>query len=73
MTSKSGGEGWFKTTEASHIAFCDMQDRIAYIARMDELKAWVSDAQDADRVKLNGCECILVNVNEYDGFQKMAI
>jgi len=70
LTSKTGTEtGWFNTTESTHIVFTDMENRIGYVARTHELREFVQRHPDLQRVRLNGCECVLVNINDCNLFQ----
>ena len=71
LTSKTGTEGWFLTSEATHYAICDMHNRICHIARAHELKEYVQQHSDLQHVCLNGCECILININDCPLFQKI--
>lgn len=74
LTSKVGGDGWFITSKASHFAFVDMQNSVAYIARAGELRQHVLQKPDLLHVRLNGCECILLNINEAASiFQKVRL
>ena len=73
LTSKTGNKGWFLTSEATHFAFCDMKNRIAYIARSTELRQYASLHSNLPHITLNGCECIFISVNEPDMFHKITI
>lgn len=78
-------EGWFQYTEASHLAFVDMKNRIAYICRTSELRIRVASLMDevmkGENITpfittrtLNGYSCFLFNVeNNEDIFQKVAV
>lgn len=73
LTSKTGSQGWFRTSEATHFAICDMQNRICYIARASELREYAQQHPDLPQIRLNDCECLLINVNECPLFQKIHI
>lgn len=73
LTSKTGSQGWFQTSEATHFAICDMHNRVCYIARANELREYVQQNPDLPLIWLNGCECLLVNVNDCPLFQKIHI
>lgn len=78
-------KGWYQYTEASHLAFVDMKNRIAYICRTSELRMRVGSlmANAADGIDiepyiklktLNGYRCFLLNIeNNEDIFQKVAV
>ena len=68
LTSKTGSKGWFETTESTHICFVDMKFRIAYIARTAELRTYVHNDPSLRRMCLNGCECVLVNIDTCELF-----
>lgn len=81
---KDGKDGWFNYTEASHLAFVDMQHRIAYIGRMEEIRdyvnGWTIQGQDGMDVSayikpkhLNGYYCLLLNLENTGLFQKLAV
>ena len=72
ITNKMGGKGWFETTESTHIVFCDMVNKIGYIARTNELKEY-TESHNLDMGILNGCHCYFVNVNEYGEFNKISL
>ena len=72
LTSQTGSDGWYRTSEATHFAFCDMINRICYIARAAELHEY-TEHTDLPHVKLNNCECILLNVYDCQLFQKIRI
>ena len=70
LTNKLGEKsGWFNKTEASHIVFTDMENRIGYVARTNELRKYVCLHPDLPKVVLNSCDCVLVNINDYGLFQ----
>ena len=73
MKGKTGGKGWYLTTEATHLVFCDMQNRIGYIARTTELKEYTEHEKNLDHANLSGCECLLVNINDYGKFNKIML
>lgn len=81
---KDGKDGWFNYTEASHLAFVDMQHRIAYIGRTEEIRdyvnGWTIQGQDGMDVSayikpkhLNGYFCLLLNLENTGLFQKLAV
>lgn len=64
LTSKTGSDGWFRTTEATHIVFTDMINRIGYIVRSTDLRNYVEHHSNIDHGILGGCECLLININD---------
>ena len=74
LTSKVGTPGWFETTESDHLVFCDMENRIGYVFRTEELRDYVQKDPELDRGKLNGCECIILNINNCNSlYQKIRL
>lgn len=80
----SGKDGWFRFTESSHLAFVDMKNRVAYIARTKELQdhvnGWMIQGETGRDVSayikpkhLNGYFCLLLNVENTELFQKVAV
>lgn len=84
IRKEDGKDGWFRFTESSHLAFVDMEKRIAYIARTKELKdyveGWMIQEEMGKDVSayikpkhLNGYFCLLLNIENTKLFQKVAV
>ena len=74
LTNKSGDTcGWFNKTQSTHLAFCDMQNRIAYICRTKELRQWVQQHRDLKHYIIQGCDCVLINITDTPIFRRLCI
>ena len=67
--------GWFNFSQATHFAFVDIKNRLAYMVRANELAARVNEKKDTLRKKqLNNYDCYLLNIQENsDIFTAIAI
>lgn len=81
---KDGKAGWFNYTESSHLAFVDMKNRVAHIARTKDIRdcvnGWMLQGEVGMDVSayitpkhLNGYFCLLLNVENTGMFQKVAV
>ena len=70
MTSKTGEPGWFVTSRASHFVFVDMFNKNGYVARADDLKQYIKTG-NYYKTELNGCDCLLIKVDNGLLFQKL--
>ena len=60
---KTNSNGWFKTTQSSHLVFVDMHNRFGYIFKTEELQKYVYASAHTGAYcekMMRGFECALI-------------
>lgn len=81
---KTGKDGWFRFTEATHLAFVDMHTGVAYICRTQELRDFVEGeillaaanggvSSKIQEKHLGNFFCLLVDMEAFGRFQKVRV